>query len=56
LNECRLESIQRLKAHIEFTGLREDLSDALGVTVDLVMKDALKRGIGRRILSEAVML
>jgi uncharacterized protein len=37
-------------------GLQQDLSDALGVKVDLVMKDALKRGIGQRILSEAVML
>jgi predicted nucleotidyltransferase len=40
----------------EVAGLQQDLSDALGVKVDLVMKDALKRGIGRRILSEAVML
>ena len=37
-------------------GLQQDLSDALGVKVDLVMKDALKHRIGRRILSEAVML
>ena|SRR6266850_4375399 len=41
---------------IELAGLQQDLSDALGVRVDLVMKDALKRGIGQRILSEAVML
>ena len=40
----------------ELAGLQQDLSDALGIKVDLVMKDALKRGIGRRILSEAVML
>jgi predicted nucleotidyltransferase len=31
------------------------LSDAPGVKVDLIMKDALKRNIGRQILSEAVM-
>ncbi len=37
-------------------GLQQDLSDALGIKVDLVMKDALKRRIGRRILSEVVML
>jgi uncharacterized protein len=37
-------------------GLQQDLTDALGVRVDLVMKAALKRGTGRRILSEAVML
>jgi len=41
---------------IEFAGLRQDLSDALGLRVDLVMKGPLKRRIGRRILSEAVML
>jgi uncharacterized protein len=40
----------------ELAGLQQDLSDALGVRVDLVMKDALKRGIGQRILSEAVIL
>jgi uncharacterized protein len=40
----------------ELAGLQQDLSDALGVKVDLVMKDALKHRIGRRILSEAVML
>ncbi|HLI20912.1 MAG TPA: nucleotidyltransferase family protein [Stellaceae bacterium] len=36
--------------------LRRDLSDGLGVKVDLVTKDALKPEIGSRILSEAVML
>src|SRR5262249_17439882 len=41
---------------IGVAGLQQDLSDALGVKVDLVMKDALKRDIGRRILAEAVML
>jgi len=41
---------------IELAGLRQDLSDALGLRVDLVVKDALNRRIGRRILSEAVML
>ena len=40
----------------ELAGLQQDLSDALGVKVDLVMKEALKRSIGRQILSEAVML
>jgi predicted nucleotidyltransferase len=40
----------------ELVGLRQDLSDALGLEVDLVMKDALKRRIGQRILSEVVML
>jgi uncharacterized protein len=41
---------------IGLTGLRHDLSDALGVKVDLVTKDALKPGISQRILAEAVML
>lgn len=41
---------------MELAGLRHDLSDTLGLKVDLIMKDALKRGIGQRILSEAVML
>jgi predicted nucleotidyltransferase len=37
-------------------GLQQDLSDALGVKVDLVVKPALKRRIGQRIASEVVML
>jgi predicted nucleotidyltransferase len=41
---------------MELAGLQQDLSDALGVKVDLTMKEPLKRSIGRRILSEAVML
>jgi uncharacterized protein len=41
---------------MELAGLQQDLSDALGVRVDLIMKESLKRRIGRRILSEAVML
>lgn len=41
---------------IDFVGLQQDLSDALGVKVDLVTKDALKPRIGKRILSEVVML
>lgn len=40
----------------EVAGLQQALSDALGVKVDLVMKDALKRRIGQRIMSEVVML
>jgi uncharacterized protein len=41
---------------LELAGLQHDLSEALGVRVDLVMRDAVKRGIAQRILSEAVML
>ena len=41
---------------IEFVGLKQDLSDAMGIDVDLVAKDALKPRIGRRILAEVVMV
>ena len=41
---------------LELVGLQQDLSDALSVKVDLVIKEALKRGVDQRILSEAVML
>ncbi|MFB3887592.1 MAG: nucleotidyltransferase family protein [Thermodesulfobacteriota bacterium] len=37
---------------IEFVGLKNYLSDLLGVEVDLVMKKALKPRIGQRILNE----
>ena len=39
---------------VEFVGLKNHLSDLLEMKVDLVMKKALKPGIGRRILSEVV--
>jgi hypothetical protein len=38
----------------EFIGLKQELSEILGVEVDLVMKDALKSGIGKRILEEVI--
>jgi uncharacterized protein len=38
----------------EFIGLKQELSDMLGVKVDLVMKNALKPTIGERILDEVV--
>ena len=38
----------------EFLRLENDLSDLLGVKVDLVMRDSLRRNIGRRILDETV--
>ncbi len=37
----------------QFVALEDFLSDALGVKVDLVMKQALKPGIGEVILAEA---
>lgn len=39
---------------LKFIELENHLSDVMGVKIDLVMKDALKPRIGRRILSEAV--
>jgi uncharacterized protein len=41
---------------LELAGLQHDLSEALGARVDLVMRDAIRRGVAQRILSEAVML
>lgn len=38
----------------EFIGLKQEISDMLGVKVDLVMKNALKPTIGKRILEEVV--
>lgn len=38
----------------KFVRLENELSDALGVKVDLVMKDSLKPHIGQRILREAI--
>jgi predicted nucleotidyltransferase len=40
----------------DFVGLRDELSDILGIRVDLVMKSALKPRIGKRILEEVVLL
>jgi predicted nucleotidyltransferase len=39
-----------------FIELENELSDILGVKVDLVMEDALKPGIAERILDEVVRL
>ncbi len=38
----------------EFARLEYDLSEQLGIKVDLVMKDALKPALGQRILKEVV--
>lgn len=40
----------------EFIGLKQKLSEILGVEVDLVMKNALKPRIGKRILEEVVQI
>jgi len=39
---------------LSFVGLKNHLSDLLGVEVDLVMKNALRPRIGKRILKEVV--
>ncbi|MCX5903165.1 MAG: nucleotidyltransferase family protein [Proteobacteria bacterium] len=39
---------------LKFIELENYLSDVMGVKIDLVMRNALKPRIGRRILSEAV--
>jgi len=39
---------------LKFLALENYLTDLLGVKVDLVMRDALKPNIGRRILQEVV--
>lgn len=39
---------------LKFIELENHLTDILGVKVDLVMKDALKPRIGKRVLSEVV--
>jgi hypothetical protein len=39
---------------LTFVHLKNYLSDLLGINVDLVMKKALKPGLGKRILKEVV--
>lgn len=39
---------------LEFIGLKQELSEILGVEVNLFMKSALKPRIGKRILEEVV--
>ncbi len=41
---------------LQFIELENYLSDLLGIRVDLVMKDTLKRRIGKRILQEVMPL
>ena len=49
-----LVEFDRTPTLLEFVDLQYHLSDLLGVKVDLVMKRALKRAIGQRILEEVV--
>ena len=41
---------------LEFIGLKQELSEILGVEVDLVMKNALKPRIGKKVLEEVVQI
>lgn len=47
-----LVEFSKIPSLLTFIKLENYLSDQLGIKVDLVMKDALKRNIGRRILSK----
>ena len=49
-----LISFHRNPGLIGFLSLEDELSDLLGVRVDLVLADSLKLHIGRRILAEVV--
>jgi len=48
-----LVEFDRVPSFFEFLRLERYLSELLNVTVDLVMKSALKPAIGRHILEEA---
>ena len=48
-----LVTFNKAPSLLKFIRLENQLSDALGVKVDLVLKDSLKPAIGKRILSEA---
>jgi uncharacterized protein len=51
-----LVTFSRIPGLLQFSSLQYHLSDLLGVKVDLVMRDALKPGIGSRILKEVVQI
>ena len=51
-----LVEFREAPSFFEFLALERYLSDLLGVKVDLVMKAALKRAIGKHILAEAVVV
>jgi predicted nucleotidyltransferase len=49
-----LVTFSEIPGLLKFIELENYLSDALGIKVELVMKDALKPSIGKRILSEVL--
>lgn len=48
-----LVTFDEVPSLFRFVALENDLSDSLGIKVDLVMKDSLKPNIGKYILEEA---
>ena len=48
-----LVTFDKVPSLFRFVALENDLSDSLGIKVDLVMKDSLKPNIGKYILEEA---
>jgi uncharacterized protein len=49
-----LVEFDRAPSLLEFIRMEDDLSDKLGIKVDLVMKKALKPHIGQHILAEVI--
>ncbi len=49
-----LVSFSKVPTLLKFVELKNYLSDQLQLNVDLVMKDSLRPGIGKNILSESV--
>ena len=51
-----LVTFDEVPSLFRFVALENDLSDSLGIKVDLVMKDSLKPNIGKYILEEAQLI
>ncbi|MBF0201456.1 MAG: nucleotidyltransferase family protein [Desulfamplus sp.] len=51
-----LISFEEFPGLIKFVGIENELSEYLGIKVDLVTKTGLKHGIGKHILKEVVYL
>jgi predicted nucleotidyltransferase len=49
-----LVSFDRTPSLLQFISLEQELSDLLGVKVDLVMRESLKSHVGERVLAEVV--
>jgi predicted nucleotidyltransferase len=51
-----LVDFEEIPSLFDFVDLKIELSDILGLNVDLVMKNSLKPRIGQRILQEVILL